>query len=229
MIKRMIAVFVMLFIIIVFPQTASAASGEGEENNDSIWLPQNIADVMSVNNDLVGWLTIEGTEIDYPVMSDIFNPLEYLSKDINLDYSFLGTPFLNVKNDPLDPNQNLVIGARDTHGRSLFSDIRNYSKPGYLEEHPVVVFDSLYSYEEYEIVYVIKSRTIVLDRYDTFRYYEETEFPDEESFERFIRGIEKLAICSSGKEIEYGDQMLTLTVRSKYSVGSDIAIVAVKI
>ncbi|WP_417717602.1 hypothetical protein [Ruminococcus sp.] len=49
------------------------------------------------NEDMVGWLSIDGTEINYPVMQTPNNPNFYLKHNFEKEYSDLGTPWCGIK------------------------------------------------------------------------------------------------------------------------------------
>ena len=61
------------------------------------------------NSDFVGWISLEGTSLDYPIMQTIDAPEYYLRRDFNKNYSLAGTPFLDARSDM--ENGNSVAAA----------------------------------------------------------------------------------------------------------------------
>lgn len=87
------------------------------------------------NSDFVGWISLEGTSLDYPIMQTIDAPEYYLRRDFNKNYSLAGTPFLDARSDMENGNSLIVYGHNMNDG-SMFAVLQNYLKEGFLEQHP---------------------------------------------------------------------------------------------
>lgn len=94
------------------------------------------------NSDFVGWISLEGTSLDYPIMQTIDAPEYYLRRDFNKNYSLAGTPFLDARSDMENGNSLIVYGHNMNDG-SMFAVLQNYLKEGFLEQHPAFECDSL--------------------------------------------------------------------------------------
>lgn len=94
--------------------------------------------------DMIGWLEIKGTGFSYPVMqTGIKGHHEgdwqyYLHRDVHGDYSFYGTPFLDVrcKTD----SDNLIIYGHNINGRRYFGYLQNFREETFFKEYPVFSF-----------------------------------------------------------------------------------------
>ena len=87
-----------------------------------------------ITDAMVGWVTIDGTPIDYPIMQGDDN-LEYLNKDPAGNYSLSGSIFLDSRNSPdfTDP-YSVIYGHHMQYGR-MFGALDSFLDEGYLTEH----------------------------------------------------------------------------------------------
>lgn len=108
------------------------------------------------NTDMVGWLSIAGTNINYPVMQTPNNPNYYLKHNFEKEYSDLGTPYVQENCDLLT-SDNLVIYGHHIKGQKMFGALENYKSKDFYEEHKTIRFDTLTKRGEYEIVAVFKT------------------------------------------------------------------------
>ena len=87
-----------------------------------------------IKENMVAWLTVDNTSIDYPVMQGEDNN-EYLNKDPFGDYSLAGSIFLDSRNNPkFDDYYSLVYGHHMEQGM-MFGALDDYRKEGYLDSH----------------------------------------------------------------------------------------------
>lgn len=102
------------------------------------------------NKDFCGWITIEGTKIDYPVMQSLNDREFYLHRDFYGEDSFAGVPFVG-NGDIGNVHGDLFIYGHNMKSGTMFGDLLNYRNNEYWEEHPVIQFDTLWEHREYEI------------------------------------------------------------------------------
>ena len=107
-----------------------------------------------IKGNMVAWLTINDTNIDYPVMQGIDN-FEYLNKDPFGDYSLAGSIFLDNRNSAdFSDYYNLVYGHHMEHSL-MFGALALYLEPNYLEEHnkgELIVGDKKYNIELFAVL-----------------------------------------------------------------------------
>ena len=90
------------------------------------------------NSDFIGWLSIDGTELDFPVMYAPNNKDFYLRHDFDKSYSIYGVPYLD-ENTTLGANaesDNLVIYGHNMKTGMMFASLMNYKSQSYYEAHP---------------------------------------------------------------------------------------------
>ena len=159
------------------------------------------------NTDMVGWLSIAGTNINYPVMQTPNNPNYYLKHNFEKEYSDLGTPYVQENCDLLT-SDNLVIYGHHIKGKKMFGALENYKSKDFYEEHKTVCFDTLTKRGEYEIIAVFKT---VAYSSEGFRYYDFVNAEDENDFNAYIAKCKELALYDTGVTAEYGDRLITLS------------------
>lgn len=158
------------------------------------------------NPDCIGWITIEGTAIDYPVM---YHPEEknyYLRRNFEKEYDVSGTPFVAEICDP-EESDNLIIYGHHMNSGAMFADLEKYKSKDFYKEHPVISFSTLHDEEEYQI---IAAFTTPVHMGHDFEFY---NFSDAESIVEFYEYVEtcrKKSIYDTGYSAEYGDKLITL-------------------
>lgn len=177
------------------------------------------------NTDMVGWLSIAGTNINYPVMQTPNNPNYYLKHNFEKEYSDLGTPYVQENCDLLT-SDNLVIYGHHIKGQKMFGALENYKSKDFYEEHKTVCFDTLTKRGEYEIVAVFKT---VAYSSAGFRYYDFVDTEDENAFNAYIAKCKELALYDTGVTAEYGDRLITLSTCEYSAQNGRLVVVAKKV
>ncbi len=165
------------------------------------------AAVYEQNPDFAGWITIPGTNIDYPVMQSIENPNFYLKHAFDGSYSDYGVPYAQ-ENCDLELSDNIILYGHHMNDGSMFADLCKYESEDFYREHSTFTFDTLSDYGNYEIVTVFKT---VAYSQDGFKYYHFVNAECEEDFEEYLAQCRALSLYDTGVTAEYGDRLLTLS------------------
>lgn len=96
----------------------------------------NIQALISENADCIGWLSIDGTNISYPVMHTPNDPQKYLRRNFYGEYSQSGVPFLDGRCD--FQSTNLIIYGHNMKNGTMFSDLKKYLNTDFLNSHRTV-------------------------------------------------------------------------------------------
>lgn len=177
------------------------------------------------NEDMVGWISIDGTTINYPVMQTKDNPNYYLKHNFEKEYSDLGVPYIQENCDILT-SDNLIIYGHHITGQRMFGVLENYKDKGFYEEHKTIQFDTLTEQAEYEIVAVFKTVAYSAEGY---RYYDFADAENEEEFDAYIEKCKELALYDTGVTAEYGDKLITLSTCEYSAPNGRLAVVAKKV
>lgn len=183
------------------------------------------AEVYAQNNDFVGWLCIEGTNINYPVMQTPEDPNYYLKRAFDHSYSDYGVPYVQ-ENCALGISDNIVIYGHNMSNGSMFADLCRYEKKSFWQEHPMIHFDTLSGYGEYEIVTVFKT---VAYSQEGFKYYHFVDAESKADFNAFLAQCRELELYDTGVDAEYSDQLITLSTCEYSRKNGRMVIVAKKI
>lgn len=183
----------------------------------------NMQELYLKNNDIVGWIRIDGTNIDYPVMQKIEIKDYYLRKNFYKEYSIMGTPYIaeqcNLKN-----SDNLIIYGHNISKKRMFGELENYKKKEFYENHKVIKFFTMESCEKYEIIYVFKT---VAEK--GFKYYKHYNFKKRGEFETFVKQCSKLSLYDTEQNAEYGDKFITLSTCEYSQENGRLVVVAKRI
>ena len=195
----------------------SGANG-AEEKHISPYLP-----LKQQNEDFWGWLSIEGTVINYPVMHTPDDPEYYLHRAFDKSDSRSGVPFLDAACFPECGNY-LIYGHHMSNG-TMFADLLSYTDQEFWKEHPNIYLDTLESAGSYSILAVFYSE-IYPEGVEGFRYYLYTDVRDPQDFDSYIHQVKEAALYDTGVTAEYGDRLLTLSTCSYHTENGRFVVVA---
>lgn len=165
------------------------------------------AAVYEHNSDFVGWIFIEGTNIDYPVMQTIDNPNYYLKRSFEKQYSDYGVPYVQ-ENCDLEFSDNCVLYGHHMNNGTMFSDLCKYADEDFYREHKTICFDTLSGFGEYEVIAAFKTAAY---SEQGFKYYHFTLADSAEDFDAYIAKCKELSLYDTGVTAEYGDRLITLS------------------
>jgi sortase B len=193
--------------------------------NKPVILPE-FQELYERNTDMIGWLTIDNTRIDYPVMQNPQDGEYYLDHDFDKKENKNGLPFLDAQNR-IDDSDILLLHGHNMKSGLMFADLIKYKKESYYKEHPTVRFSTLYEKAEYEIVAVILSE-VYRKSDNVFKYYQVEKVGTSVEFDSYIQNIRKLALYDTGVTAQYGDQLVVLSTCEYSTENGRLAVVARK-
>ena len=187
--------------------------------------------IYAENSDLVGWLEIDGTVINYPVLqSDTEQDSQfYLTHSFAKKKDKNGSLFMDYRNDFVNRDTNIIIYGHNMKNGAMFGSLKKYLEKGYLEQHKKVRFDTIYEHGTYEVIDAFLSEASYQDEY-TFRYYNFLNAKNEAEFDAFSVNVMQLDALKKGTlDAKYGDQLLTLSTCSSYTEEGRMFIIAKKV
>ena len=104
---------------------------------DKLGISVNFDALQKINGDVVGWIYLEDSKINFPVAQGDDNQ-EYLYRLINGDYNGCGTPFVDYRNAPDFSDRNTIIYGHNMNNGAMFADIHKYEDQEYYDSHPVI-------------------------------------------------------------------------------------------
>jgi len=183
-----------------FERIAQAVE-DSEQCSDSKY-----ADLYAQNNDFIGWLRIEDTVINYPVMQSKDNPNFYLKHNFNKEYSRFGVPYIQ-ENSSLS-SDNIIVYGHNMKNKSMFNELTKYSSKDFYNAHRNIQLDTLSEQRIYEVVCAFKTVAYTSNGFD---YYSFVNANTEEDFSAYIEKCKALSFYDTGVNAEYGDKLITLS------------------
>lgn len=179
------------------------------------------------NSDFFGWISIEGTKLNYPVMHTPEDEEYYLRRDFDREPSQSGVPFLAA--DCCEGCGNYLIYGHNMKDGSMFASLLDYADPKYWEERPVICFDTLEEIGEYEVLAAFYSQAYQQEAEGVFRYYQYPDLSDPDRFGEYVQQVQSAALYDTGIRAESGDQLLTLSTCSYHTKNGRFVVVARKV
>ncbi len=163
-----------------------------------------------LNPDLAGWLSIEGTPIDYPVMYLSDDNDYYLKHNFDKTEDRNGLLVLDKRCDPGGFGNQILIHGHNMKSGFMFGTLSKYEDETYFEKHPLIRYDTLYDSREYDIISVFRT-TVSAEDTENFRYYEYIRLDDRETFEEFVKSAKEASLYEIPGSASYGDQLIMLS------------------
>ena len=116
---------------------------------------RNIQALIAENADCIGWLSIDGTNISYPVMHTPSDPQKYLRRNFYGKYSQSGVPFLDGRCDI--QSTNLIIYGHNMKNGTMFADLKKYVDKDFLSAHRTVKFETADGVQTFTVTEVLKT------------------------------------------------------------------------
>lgn len=180
------------------------------------------------NTDIVGWLEIENTNINYPVLQGADNNY-YMTHNYKNEKSKNGSIFLDADYNWDIPSNNLLMYGHNLGNGMMFQELLKYEKKSFYQEHPVIRFTTAEEDTEYEIISVFKSRVYYKSEKNVFRYYYFINNESEEEYNEFVKNAKNASLYPIDATASYGDQLITLSTCSYYVEDGRFVVVGRKI
>jgi len=180
---------------------------DGKENAPAI-LPE-YRDLYNQNQSLVGWIKIDGTNINYPVVQAQNNEY-YLTHNFDQDYDKNGSVFLDSSCDVINRSTNLIVYGHHMKSGAMFGQLDFYADHDFYEKHKTFAFDSIYDRGIYEVVYVFRSQVYTKEEI-TFKYYQFINANSKAEFDSDMLSMAKMSLYDTGITPVYGNQLVTLS------------------
>lgn len=217
-------------------QAAPVSSGDAAEPTPDPWA-KNEEGILNIyapyyakNSDMIGWLSIEGTDVNYPVVRTPGNNEKYLRLGFDGVYATGGTLFLDERCDPgvEKVTANQMIYGHDMSDGTMFGKLYLYADETYGKEHSTIRFDTLYETGEYQLLAAFYTQVYYTT--DTcFKYYQFFDAADAAAFDNYVDNVKALAEYDTGVDAEFGDTLLTLSTCSDHVENGRFVVVAKKV
>ena len=181
----------------------------------------------SLNKRLIGWVKIDDTYIDYPVLQTVNNDY-YLNHNFDQEEDKNGSIFLDKDCSIYPRSTNLILYGHHMRSGRMFGQLNKYSSEKFYKEHKYIQFDTIYEKGTYEVMYVFRSK-IYEESEIVFKYYQFTDAVSETEYESNMKQMADMSLYDTGVNAEYGDELLTLSTCDYYTSDGRFVVVAKKI
>ena len=188
------------------PANPSTPTEPATEPEDDGMLPE-FRRLYEANQDLVGWIEIEDTVINYPVVQTPEDPEYYLHRDFDGSDNARGCLFADWKCD-VENSDNVIIYGHHMNDGSMFASLMEYTSKKYWQEYPEIRFDTLTERRTYEIFAVFRTTASIGQG---FRYNQFTDAADQAEFDNFVAKCKSLSVYDTGIIPEYGEKLICLS------------------
>lgn len=214
------------------PNGGSSGSNNGgntsTNNNGSVDIEKILPQYLPIyqrNNDTVGWITIEGTNINYPVVQSPNRKDYYLNHSFEKKWSVWGAIYVREACNVNTPSDNITLYGHQMKDGSMFSRLHNYKYMENWQAHPYIYFDTLYEYHTYKIFAVFKTTV----KAGGFPYHLFVNAVNEAEFNTFIQTAKDLSLYETGITPVYGDKIITLSTCDAPDDDARFVVMAVRI
>lgn len=198
-----------------------AVTPKSSEDNSYEPVLHDIPLLKEKNSDCIGWVSIPGTDIDFPVMQ---NDDFYLKHNFDGDYTDYGLPFLDERCS-MDSSDNLIIYGHHMNDGSMFSELMNYADEDYCAAHPEIILETELGAESYLVAAVVREKGSYAP--GEWSLFDQINI-GVDSFNALVEKLNERRLYDTGRELVFGDRLLTL-VTCEYSQNNGrFAVVAFK-
>ena len=205
------------------PNTEIDTSEEIDVNKEVF---KTIIDLQKENTDVKGWIKINDTNINYPLLQGLDNDY-YLNRNYQKEYSSYGSIFIDKDSNLDDVNSNVIIYGHSMNDKEMFQNLLNYANKEYYDSHKIIEIYTNNEARKYEIVTVFKSRVFYQDEQNVFRYYYCHDLSSEEKYNDYVNNSKNLELYNTGVDAHFGEQLITL-ITCEYSEDNGRMVVVAK-
>ncbi len=195
---------------------------------DDVPVQKKFKNIYIKNKDFIGWITIDDTEIDYPVVQTLDDEEYYLRRDFEGNYNIAGTLFLDRQSSYKLPSDNMIMYGHHMHDGTMFKELLKYEDEDYYKEHKYITFDTINGNATYEVIAAYRTQIYSEDS-NEFKYYEFHNALSAEDFNDFIDNSKKLTPYTIDCSAKIGDKLLTLSTCAYHTTNGRYVVIAKRI
>ena len=208
-------------------ETESSSTSE-TESESPVLVTNPYMDSFLANDHMVGWLKIEDTVIDYPVMWTPWDENYYLYKNFEGGEDKNGSLILDTDSSLNPLTTNLIIHGHNMRSGAMFGNLTDYESKDYYEDHKQIILYTEECQRNYEIIAVFRSQ-VYKKSDDVFKFYKFFQADTQEEFDDFYQNIKELSAYDTGVTAQFGDRFITLSTCVYHVTNGRFVVVAKEI
>ena len=211
-----------------FPDTESGAAKTNGSHETRQEVFYDYSPLHSMNSDMVGWLRVPDTEIDYPVMKSAEeDPEYYLHRDFDRNYSLSGSLFIS---GGCDENSDVfIIYGHNMNDGSMFGRLDYYQDADYSASHSEIFFDAGEEQRVYRVFAAFQSEDYDKNNTDGFRYYDSVGDFTKERYAGIVSSIQIESVIDTGYSPQFPAQIMMLSTCSYHTDNGRFVVAAYRI
>lgn len=209
-------------------------SDDSSDNKPKVDDVINWDELLKINDEIVGWIEIDNTKVDYPVLwhkEDNRNYQYYLSHNYKGDFDTFGSVFIDYRCENGTDSKNTVIHGHHIQDGSMFGDLMKYGGTtgnlDFYKESPTIEFDTPEAQGTYKIISVFKTNT--LSSHGEFFNYMIGDFQNEKDFMNYVYNVRVRSLFNCPVDVNEDDKLITLSTCSYEFTNFRTVIVARKV
>lgn len=163
----------------------------------------------AINQELVGWLRIENTNLNVQVVQTKDNKT-YLRRDFYKKYSRYGCPYMDYRNDPKYLDDNTILFGHHMSDGLMFSNLDKYKTLEGYKESPVIEFSTLYETYYFKVFAAFYVNASPEDDNGYFFNFMINDFSTDKRFNDYVEELKKRSVIDTGVSVQPDDKLLTL-------------------
>lgn len=195
---------------------------------NGIEVQKKFEELYRLNNDFVGWISIEDTVIDYPVMYSSYDREYYLHRDFDKEYNGAGSIFIDTASSLNPESDNILVYGHNMKTGTMFHSLLDYEDEEFYNDHKFISFDTIYGNGTYEVIAAFRT-SIYPSGYSGFKYYHFFNADNSYEFDEYVTNCKKLTPYNIETSAKYGDKLLSLSTCAYHSDNGRFVVVAKKI
>ena len=186
---------------------------------------QQIKELQKVNPDIVGWIRIPNTVIDYPVLqSSESDPEYYLYRNYRKENTKYGSIFMQAGTALDGADQNMILYGHSMRDGRMFAQLLQFGQLDVYKNSPVITFNTAEGGGKWKIISVFKTNTDE-SQGEPFAYTYD-HFGSDSSYLNFVYQVRQRSIIDTGVDFNENDTILTLSTCSYEFDGFRTVVVA---
>ncbi len=191
------------------------------------------------NNAVIGYIYIDGTTIEGPVLQTLADYEYYLHRDIDGALSEPGCIILDADSEigigtrekgyleGYEPSTIQLVHGHNMRNGTMFGSLLKYANSSYADSHSIIDYDSIYEKRTYEVVCAFYSQIYPEDSTE-FKYYNWNQIDSEAEFNEWWTNISDMALYKRDVDIHYGDEIIVLSTCAYQVEDGRFAVVGVR-
>lgn len=205
---------------------------------ESLILPE-YRELYDYNNAVIGYIYIDGTTIDAPVLQTLADYEYYLHRDIDGVESEPGCIILDADSEigigtkkdgyasGYEPSQIQLVHGHNMRNGTMFGSLLKYEDRSYAESHAAISYDSLYEHRDYEIICAFYSRIYPEDS-EEFKYYISNQWDLNAEYDYWWSNISDMALYIRDVEHDKDSEYIILSTCAYQTTDGRFAVLGVR-